>query len=230
MSQAPTQPSKSEQFRAALLIATGIVVIAWFVPGLAVLTVPINYLGTQTHELSHALAALATGAQGIVVHVYADGSGLTNTRGGNPILISSAGYLGATIAGAALIAGSSSEKRAKRAVGILAGILAVGSLLWLRGDGIGLVTALGWLAALVALAKWGRGLWVILAAQFLGLQLCVASAQSLMTLLNVTALATRESDAQNMANLTGVPGLVWALTWCALATLAVLAALRRAWR
>lgn len=227
---APQKPSRSEPYRNALLIATGLVVIAWFVPGLAVLTIPINYLGTHTHELSHAFAALATGAQGIVVHVYADGSGVTNVAGGNPVLVSSAGYLGATAIGAAVIAASSKERSARRALGFLAGALALGSLLWLRGDGVGLLTALGWLAVLGGLANWGRGVGVVLAAQFVGLQLCVASALSLMTLLNVTALASRESDAQNMANLTGVPGLFWALAWCLLAALAVVAALRHAWR
>lgn len=230
MSETPSRPSKSESYRNALLIATGLVVIAWFVPGLAVITVPINLLGTHLHELSHAFAALATGAQGIVVHVYADGSGLTNTAGGSAVLISSAGYLGATILGAWVIATASSVKGARRALGFLATMLGIGSLLWLRGDGIGVLSGVFWLAALTALGIWGRGTFVVLAAQFLGLQLCVSSIQSVLTLLQITALATRESDAQNMANLTGIPGLFWAFAWCVLAAMAVLAALRHAWR
>ncbi len=224
------KPSKRDTYRDAVIVATGLVVIAWFIPGLAVLTTPINYLGTHTHELFHALVALATGAQSIVVHVYADGSGVMNALGGAPTLVSMAGYLGATAFGAGLIVASRTERGARVALRALAAFVAVGSLLWLRGDGVGVTTGVLWIGTLWLLAaRLSKGP-LLFAAQFLGLQLCVASIQSLATLVNVSALASQESDAQNMANLTGVPALLWALTWCTLSLMGIFVALRYAWR
>ena len=225
----PANQTQSERYRNAVLIATGIVVIAWFVPGLAVLTVPVNYLGTHVHEMSHALVAMATGAQNIVVSVHADGSGLTESRGGSALLTSSAGYLGATAAGTALLAASRTEAGARRALGVFAVLLGVSSLLWLRGDLVGLLTGLGWLGVRAWLSTKAQGGVLLFAAQFLGLQLCVASIQSLFTLLNVSALNMGFSDAQNMADLTGIPALFWALLWCGVSLVGIVATLRHAW-
>ena len=223
------QPSKRDTYRDAVIVATGIVVIAWFIPGLAVLTTPINYLGTHTHELCHAVVALLTGAQAIRVDVFADSSGVMHALGGAPSLVSMAGYLGATAIGAALIVSSRTEKGAKASLRFLAGFVTLGSLLWLRGDLVGVLTGALWIGALwLMAAKLNKGP-LLFAAQFLGLQLCVASIQSLMTLVNISALATRESDAENMAQMTGVPALVWAVTWCALGLMGIFVALRFAW-
>src|SRR2546423_14070109 len=89
-----------------LLIATVITIALWFIPYANILTYPFHIFVTFIHEGGHALAALLTGNSVQSLSVAMDGSGLTYTATQgifSKIIVSSAGYLGATAYGALLL-------------------------------------------------------------------------------------------------------------------------------
>jgi hypothetical protein len=111
----PASPANKGQGNplAWLALATGLTLILGVVPFAEVLTYPIRLFVTFIHEGGHALAAVLTGGSVSSMTVAADGSGLTYSRGGFSLLISSAGYLGTTIFGAVLLFLAQKESRAK---------------------------------------------------------------------------------------------------------------------
>lgn len=224
----PPPPLKPHQI--AIAAAALVSLALWAIPPVHWVMLPMTYLNTHVHELCHALAALATGGQVERITVSADGSGLTWTAGGIRLIVSSAGYVGASIAGAAIMFCSRTEKAAKTTLMALAGVLALDTLIWVRGDAVGFTAGIFWIAALYAMARYFHGPKVLFAAQFVGLQQCLNAATSLYTLLQVSAFSEgTASDATNMQNSSGIPALFWALLWCGFSLLMVTLGLRRAW-
>lgn len=82
------------------LLALMLVVIAlWQTP----VVLPLKILVVFLHELSHALAAWATGGSVEQISISAQQGGFAVTRGGNLFAILSAGYLGSLLLGVALL-------------------------------------------------------------------------------------------------------------------------------
>jgi hypothetical protein len=221
--------AKIRPHQSALLIAGLLTLAGLLVPMLHRVLLPIQYLDTHLHELSHALVAQITGAQVDEIRVNADGSGVTPVRGGIMLLIASAGYLGASVFGAAMIYFGRAEQSARLTLITLAVLLAFSMLVWVRGDAIGEVSGFGWIAALVAAAAFLRGNALLLCCQFLGLQQCLSSVEAVFQLVKITAGMEVHSDASIMQDATGVPSVVWALTWCLISTALILSTLKRSW-
>lgn len=214
-----------------LLLAALATVAIWFVPFLNFAFYPIQYLNTHIHELCHALSALATGGGVSHMQVFANGSGVAYTLGGIGLVIASAGYVGASLIGGWLISMGRTEKGARTALWALAGTLGFGSLLWLRGDAVGVLTAVFWVAAIAICARSLSGLNLRFASMFLGMQQCLASLQSLWVLLNINAMSGMpiENDAAIAAEMTLIPALFWALLWSGLSLGLMGLGFRRAW-
>lgn len=85
------------------LLAVALIVL-WQVPWLGWLAYPFRLFGTFVHELSHGLAAIATGGAFQRFSVQPDLSGLAWSAGGTRVVVTSAGYLGSAIFGGVLIA------------------------------------------------------------------------------------------------------------------------------
>jgi hypothetical protein len=107
-------------------------------------------------------------------------------------------------------------------------LLAVSTLLFVRGDAVGLFFGAAWAAGLIALARRLKGEGAQFAAQFLGVQQCAASALAFAPLLNAS-LVNAHSDAELMEKALLLPGPVWAVAWLSLSLLLMGAALRAAW-
>lgn len=213
----------------ALLLAAAVSVLAFFVPILDTLLLPLRYLNTHLHELSHALVAIGTGGSPQLIRVNADGSGVTPTFGGILTLEASAGYLGAAAWGAAIVFAMRSERGARWALGLTGGLLAMSMVVFVRGDRVGIVSGLAWTVALLAAARGLRGSALQFAAGLIGLQQGLNALRSLSDLFQITAQSEAHSDAQLMASATLVPAIVWASLWgvCGLALVAF--TVRRAW-
>lgn len=216
--------------QSAILAAAAASLAIWAIPPIHPLLLPVTYLDTHLHELSHALAGLATGGQPEKIVVEADGNGFTPTLGGNVLILASAGYTGASLIGAATIYFSRSEKGARNMLRFLAAILALSMLLWVRGDVVGVVSGIGWIAGLAALSIWLKGKSLVFAAQFLGLQQCLNAIQAVYILLGLSAFTEAHSDASILQDATHIPALFWAILWCAISVALITATLRRAWR
>src|SRR5215208_96357 len=90
----------------ALLLATALSVLLWFLPYAEFLTYPFRIFVTFIHEGGHALAALLTGGSVHSLTVSVDGSGEVYSASGGVVsrlFVSSAGYLGAMTFGALLL-------------------------------------------------------------------------------------------------------------------------------
>lgn len=213
-----------------LLLAAALSLLAWSFVEVRWAVIPLVFLNTHIHEMLHALAAVATGGETRFIQVFANGGGVTATAGGSPLVVSSAGYVGASALGGALIYFARDPVRARRTLIVLGSVLGVGMLLWLRGDGVGWATGAGWVAACFALARWLKGLAVVFAAQFLGIQQCLTSLQALLVLVNASVAPDQPSDAVNLAKITPIPALGWAIGWGVLSLLILFVAIRAAWK
>lgn len=213
-----------------LLASLAAALACWMIPTLRLAALPLIYLNTHLHELCHAIAAWATGGSVHRILVFGDGSGVTLVAGGLPIVVGSAGYLGAGAIGAAMVAAAGSERSARRCLWALSGALAFAMVLLVRGDVSGFVWGMAWVGIPALLAWRLHGSSLVFAAQFLGALQCLASLEALSDLVQIAAATDRPSDAQLMARATGIPDVFWAFLW-ALAGCALLwAGLRSAWR
>jgi len=214
----------------ALLMATIVSVALWFIPFLRWATVPLQYLNTHIHEACHAFTAVATGGFVDYITVHANGNGETYTANGIGFLISSAGYVGASLVGALVILLARSPKAAKVVLVGLSVILAYSSIVWVRDDLFGIVSGIAWILALLALAFYLDDSKRLFAAQLIGVQQCVNSVQSLFFLVQISGFGIRQSDAGNMEALTHIPAIVWSVLWCLISFALMGFALRASWR
>lgn len=205
-------------------------VALWLIPGGQYIALPLQYLNTHLHEMSHALAAVLTGGSVDNIHVYADGSGVTLAAITIPTIVGSAGYVGASLIGAAVIALSRDSKTARYALVSLAAILLIEDVFWLRGDAVGMISGFAYLVIFTVLGLKLDGWAAILTAQFVGLQQCLTSLQAVFVLFNFRVLAFRDNDATILQNQTGVPAVIWSFGWALLSVCLMVLALSSAWR
>jgi hypothetical protein len=228
MSDQPNTALRPHQ--TAIVAAILAAALAWVVPVLQPFLLPLLYLNTHLHELAHAIAGVATGGTPDYIHVYANGSGVTPTRGGNVLALASAGYLGAALMGAAMIYFGRTERGAHTVLRVIAVMLAIGMVLWVKGDTVGVISGIGWVVVLFGLSRFGKGMPLLFATQFLGLQQCLNAIQSVYMLLKISAFTSGHSDAMILQQHTRVPAIVWATLWCAFSLLMIGLTLRKAWR
>lgn len=176
---------------------------------------PVKVFVVFLHEISHAVAALATGGSVQRIELSPRLGGACYCPGGNAFLTLSAGYLGSLAWGALILeAGQRAGGRAFRVVqGLGAGVLIL-TLLFVRGTfGLlfGLLFGSGLLLAAPRLS--GEANRVLLT--FLGLT------SALYAILDIKADVLDRphlpSDAYMLAQLTGVPTVVWGILWIAIA-------------
>lgn len=229
--QPDNKPASQEQGLRPLLLAGGAAIALWFVPYAAAVTYPLRLLVTFLHEGGHALAALATGGVVRQITIHPDGSGTTLTQGGMALLIVSAGYLGAMLAGASLLAlvrRGVSGRMLLSGVGVWVALL---TLLFVRPwpSPFGFVwgAALGGALVLAGLRLPERpARWV---AAFLGVQCTLNALFDLRVLLNLSwgyPEGGPATDALLLSRILPLPAVVWALFWIALSFILLYVVLR----
>lgn len=211
------------------LVYAGIATLAvWAIPALQWLLLPVQYLNTHLHELCHALAALATQGDPQHIGVFADGSGVTPVSGGWLPLIASAGYVGTTAIGAAMLAATRKEQDARITSRVLAAGLGLSMLAWVRGDLVGIVMGVFWVVLLFVAGWKAKGKWLVPVIQFLAIQLALSSVQSVYVLFRISVYGQHHSDATIMQQATGIPAAFWAFGWVIASLALVFLAARRA--
>ncbi len=219
-----------------LLGAALLTVLLWRLPFGGYLLYPFSILATWFHETGHGLAALGLGGSFHRLSLFANGSGLALTSGPlwlgpfGPALVAAAGPLAPALAGSLLILASRRAQTARTGIGVLAGLMIVSLLLWVR-SGFALLV-IGILAALllwiVAAASPGLRIWTV---QFLGVQASISmffQIDYLFTRQVVIGGKTFLSDTGQMAQALLLPYWCWAVVLIALALLLPYRSLRRA--
>ncbi len=178
---------------------------------------PFNWLGTWLHEISHGLAAIATGGSITDITLNLDGSGEARSRGGSETLTTFSGYLGAPLLAGLLYLAASLRGGASRVAIAVAAAATLCAALWygrtLTTYAIGAVIA-ALLAVIVLLGRYVHRRWPhagIRLGQYAALLVVVQEAIAPLGLIG----AERQGDARHMAELTWIPALVWSLVWFA---------------
>ena len=228
-----TDPASNDKVlkphQTALVMAALAAFATTVVPALNSLTLPIQYFNTHTHELCHALTAVATGGQVSHIEVHWDGSGVTPIGGSILTFTASAGYVGASLIGALMILYGRTSQKAKQTMFALGAILALSTLIWVRGDLSGLLTGTLWATALLFGSRLG-GQTPLYVVQFLGVMQCLYSLKDLLILLHLSAGTQQPTDALLMQSVSHVPAIFWALAWSGMSLVLMFIGLRAAWR
>lgn len=219
----------------ALLFAAGLSIVLWFIPFAEVLTYPFRIFVTFIHEGGHALAAIITGNSVASLSVAMNASGETYTTNGGTLsqmFVASAGYLGAMTYGALLLV---LIRRAVAARIVLAGsallIFALtmifgllkplfgGNWAFLSGAPFTLIAGIALTGGLLAVAWFASPRIAMFVVSILAVQCVLNALLDLKTVFFMSSpfAPSVPTDAVNMAALTHLPPIVWAVLWIVLA-------------
>jgi hypothetical protein len=218
--------SRQKQLLATILLA----LVSWVIPFAGIVTLPLQYLYTHLHEMGHALVSQLTGGSHVQIIVFANGSGLTFSQGGSQLLVSPAGYVGATAMGALVLYMSRSADGSRNALKMISILLGIGLVVWIRGDIIGIATAVLGCVGLWIAANSLKGDALVFAGQFLGAFLSLASLQAVISIMGISSVSMQENDAVILEKVSGIPAPLSALVWAAVSVMVVAVALIRAWK
>ncbi len=211
-----------------LLLATSLAsVVLWFVPGAFLLIYPIRLFVTFVHEGGHAIMTVMTGGHVLDIQLDAAGNGLTQSNGGMPVLIYPAGYVGATALGGLLLL-MARPRQGRAVLAILAGAMALVTLLWVRNP-FGIAVGVGWCLLLLTIRRLASPTVSDFVSSFLAVQLCLNAVLDVRMLWYLTTDTSVPNDAVFMANHYGLTPWFWAGLWAGCAVAILLACLRRAW-
>lgn len=183
---------------------------------------PLKILIVFFHEISHGLAAIATGGSLERITFAANQGGLALTRGGSRFLTLNAGYLGSLLFGSALIIGSSWARRDKLLTGALGLLLGLVTALYVRNI-FGFVFGAAATAALLASARWLHDDVNDFILKLIGVTSC---GYAVLDIWSDVMVRSCRSDARMLAELTLIPAAVWGVLWIALSLLAIYQTLR----
>ena len=184
---------------------------------------PLKIFVVFLHEISHGLAALATGGSIRAIGLTFDEGGVCVTEGGSRFLILNAGYLGSLLWGALLLVLAARTRRSREIVGFIGAFTLVATLLYVRsafGIAYGLATGASLLLVAGKLPRTASE--VLLTA--IGVVSCLYAVVDVGS--DVFTRTIPGSDASALARLTGLPALFWGLLWAAVSVAVVGLALR----
>ena len=191
-----------------ILASAGVAFLLVAVPGLWRRS---RHLITVAHEAAHAIAALASGRRLAGIRLHADTSGLTLSRGrpSGPgmVVTAAAGYVGPALLGL----GAAGLLRLGHPVGLLWLVLAVlVFLLAIIRNWFGLWSVLVAAAAVFAVSWWATAR-VQSACAYAGVWFLLLAAPRPVFELWASRRrgGARNSDADTLARLTHVPGVLW---------------------
>jgi hypothetical protein len=226
----------------AMAASIGLWIVSLFVPLAGYIVYPLQLFATFIHEAGHALAAVITGNSVSSLTVSPDTSGAVWSTGSglSGLLISSAGYLGATAYGVALIVwirfGRSSRIALLFSAGLIASItlvfgLALPILNILSGVSIlsvrfTVLSGFTLAVVLAVVAKFASVKWANFAVAFLAVQCLLNAFFSLRDLFVASTFSTQHTDAATMAAATGIPSVLWVMLWFGISVVLMLVGFR----
>jgi hypothetical protein len=222
--RARTRTQRRAIFLAGFGLYFAVLWVLWNTP----FVYPIQVFVVFLHEISHGIAAIATGGSIEQITLNPRLGGACYCPGGNAFLTLSAGYLGSLVWGGLILeAGRKAGGRAPRVTGLLGGSVILLTLLFVRsGFGILFGVLFGLFLLILARRLAAGANRTLLTA--LGLTSCLYAVLDIKS--DVLDRPHLPSDAHMLAQLTGVPTLVWGLLWIAIALAVSAWLLARAWR
>jgi hypothetical protein len=179
---------------------------------------PFRLFTTWVHECGHAVMTLLVGGHVYSIVIERNAAGVTSSlipqsrvaQG----LVASAGYLGASIVGCALMIAARGRKAAHGILWAIGAFMLVTLIIWVRNL-FGFAVALIWSVALIVLSRKGRGPVSSFVLSLLAVQVALNSVFDIRVLF---LLHGGHSDADTMARLFVLPTSVWASLWMLIST------------
>jgi len=176
------------------------------------------------HEISHGLAAVATGGRIVSIGLSVDEGGVCLTRGGWPFLILNAGYVGSLMWGALFLLLGGRRTRARSVVGVIGALTLAVTLVYIR-TWFGLLYGLAAAVLLLGVATRLRPAVSEFLLAALGATSCLYAIWDVAS--DVLLRHSGQSDAAALARLTGVPAVLWGVAWIALSIVVLAGVLRK---
>lgn len=189
---------------------------------------PLKVFVVMLHEISHGLAAIATGGGIQRIELTFDQGGACYCGGGNAFLTLSAGYLGSLAWGAALLLiAVGATKRHRITLMAIGALVAAVTVLYIRKP-FGLIFGLVSGVALIAAARKlpppiNRGILTVL-----GLTSCLYAILDIKS--DIIDRPDAHSDAYMLSQMTHIPTVVWGFLWIGVALGVSALLVRRIWR
>jgi hypothetical protein len=212
------------EFAAAFTVYFVAIWLLWNTP----VVYPLKVFVVMLHEISHGIAAIATGGAIQRIELTVDQGGACYCGGGNAFLTLSAGYLGSLAWGALLLLiAVGAVKRHRITLIAIGSLVAAVTVLYIRRP-FGLVFGLIAGIALIAAARRlpppvNRGILTVL-----GLTSCLYAILDIKS--DVIDRPDAQSDAYMLSEMTGIPTVFWGFLWIATALLVSGLLLRRLWQ
>lgn len=229
--------SQAEQV-GRLLIAAVLVVFAPQLPFGNYLIYPFMILGTWFHEMGHGLTAMLFGYDFEQLTIYANGSGIAESRMPadasrfSRAMIAAGGPLGPSIVGSALILASAKAQLWRPALIVLSLAVTISTLIWVRSP-TGWIVLPAIAVGLAFLAWKASAGWLRFALQFLGMLAALSMFMSwdylFMERANIGGQLILSDTGAIEANLF-LPHWFWAMALIVAATLMIGASLKYALR
>jgi hypothetical protein len=212
------------RFLAGFSLYFGVIWTLWSTP----LLYPFQVFVVLLHEISHGIAAVATGGSIQSIGLTPGQGGYCACPGGNAFLTLSAGYLGSLAWGVGMLeVVRRGGKHIPLAVGILGGMSVAVTFLTVRtfyGVFFGVLFGVGLMMAARLLGTGGNRILLT------GLGITSALYALLDIKSDVLDRPHLRSDAAMLAELTGVPTVAWGVLWIAVGLAVCVLLLRREWR
>jgi hypothetical protein len=176
------------------------------------------------HEISHGLAAIATGGAIVSIAISPDEGGVCLTRGGWPFVVLNAGYLGSLLFGALFLLLGARRRMAPSVLVAIGAFMLLAALLYVRS-----------LFAFVYCLVMGLA-FVVVATRLPGevSEIVLAAIGAMSALYAVADMASdaivghaAASDASQLARATGLPSALWGVLWIAASVVTLAAVARR---
>lgn len=171
---------------------------------------PLKILVVLFHELSHGLAAWATGGSIERIEISFEQGGVCTTSGGSSFLILNAGYLGSLAWGCALLVAGARTRHDRFIVGMVGAVILVVSLVYIRSL-FGFVYGILAGAALLGIAAMLPNRVSDLLLTVLGTVSCLYAVWDIGS--DVIFRHVPGSDAHRLAEMTWIPAIVWGVGW-----------------
>jgi len=202
-------------------------VALWFLWGTPVVY-PLKVFVVLLHEISHGIAAVASGGSIERILLDLNEGGACYCPGGNAFVTLTAGYLGSLAWGVLLLLIATGKPRRHRVTLMVVGVvLTIMTVLYVRtlfGIGFGVLAGLALVGASRRLAPpVNQAILTVL-----GLTSCLYAILDIKS--DIIDRPGLRSDAAMLHELTGVPTLVWGFLWIAVAILVAGLLFRRLYR
>lgn len=179
---------------------------------------PFRLFTTWAHECAHAVMTLLVGGHVNSIVIERNGAGVTSSlipqsrlaQG----LVASAGYLGASVVGCALMIAARGNKAAHGILWTIGAFMLVTLLVWVRNP-FGIAVVLISSVALIALSRSRSAPLPSFVLSLLAVQVALNSVFDIRVLF---LLSGGHSDAATMARLFVLPTWVWASLWMLIST------------